>query len=366
MTAPDSIGTAREQLRDAIAEFQTPPCDPLTISPWAAMSLLQKAIRRGRKDLAFRAAATLLTAAPEKLWRRLGCIAFEDVGLGDLDTVAMVTAAMAGKRLRMGLGGEWASASFLVSRMSEASKCRAADDLLLASENHPDFENARLAFALPRTDDLIRIATGAEPLPICALAAWFAIGTDRRPSPRLSPRKGDPSVVFNTLREIIDPGMVDMAQEEFRRTGEVLAPFAALLWAERQQHTATIEDDEFPPELIIGDTPAWAYDLYSREGRAALANFIVGRTEAARWVRDHIPPRQRVAFLGGIVFRIEGGCTRKRLRWKTGDELRRLVDIECNGSHCRDATEILKLMRNDIPVLNGVRSELIGGLRHVR
>ena len=61
MTEPDSIGIARNQLRDAIAEFQLPPCNPLPISPWVAMSLLQKAIRRGRKELALRAAATLLT-----------------------------------------------------------------------------------------------------------------------------------------------------------------------------------------------------------------------------------------------------------------------------------------------------------------
>ena len=70
MTEPDSIGTARTRLRDAISEFQPQPCDPLTISPWVAMSLLQKAIRRGRKDLALRAAATLLKGSPERLWRR--------------------------------------------------------------------------------------------------------------------------------------------------------------------------------------------------------------------------------------------------------------------------------------------------------
>jgi hypothetical protein len=97
------------------------------------MSLLQKAPRRGHKELAFRAAA-LLTTTPDKLWRRLACIAFEDIGVGDLDTVVLVTAAMAGKRFRSELGGEWTVGSFLVSRMSEAEKCRAADDLLMAAE----------------------------------------------------------------------------------------------------------------------------------------------------------------------------------------------------------------------------------------
>jgi hypothetical protein len=45
------------------------------------------------------------------------------------------------------------------------------------------------------------------------------------------------------------------------------------------------------------------------------------------------------------------------------DELRRMVDFECNGRHCLDAAEIL--MKADIPALNRVRAELIGGIDYV-
>jgi hypothetical protein len=78
MNKPDILSIARQQLCDAISNFQTPTCDPLNVSPWIAMSLLQKAIRRGHEQLALRAAATLLRTSPERLWRRLGCISFED------------------------------------------------------------------------------------------------------------------------------------------------------------------------------------------------------------------------------------------------------------------------------------------------
>jgi hypothetical protein len=366
MNETDLLGIARQKLTGAISQYQPPIHTPLKVSPWIAMSLLQKAIRRGVEQLALRAAATLLHVSPERLWRRCGCIAFEDIGVADLDTVAIVTAALAGKRNRASLGGEWRVASYIVSRMVHAPKCRAADDLLMTAENHPDFEDNRLAFAFRSTNDLIHIATGTDPLPIRALAAWYAVGTDRRPSSRLSSKRGDPIAVFNALRETQTPApVVEIAHEGFRKTGEVLGPFVALLWPVWQQQPATVEDDEFPPELMIRDVPGWAYDVYSREGRAALANFIEGRTETAHWVRAHIPPRQRLALLGTIVFRVDGGLVRKRLRWKTGDELRRMVDLECNGPHCRDATEILQLMRADIPALNRVRAELIGGLRHV-
>ena len=88
MNKADVLSIARQQLSDAICQDQPPICDPLKVSPWIAMSLLQKAIRRGEERLALRAAATLLHVSPERLWRRCGCIAFEDIGVADLDTVA--------------------------------------------------------------------------------------------------------------------------------------------------------------------------------------------------------------------------------------------------------------------------------------
>ena len=175
MESPDHIGSARIQLRDAILEFQPPPCNPLQISPWVGMSLLQKAIRRGRRGLALQATATLLHASPERLWRTIACIAFEDIGVGDFDAVVLVTAALAGKRFRQDLGGEWNVASFLISSMADAAKCRASDDLLLSAENHPDFDDARLQFAFRSTESLVRIATGDEPLPTRALAAIVVV-----------------------------------------------------------------------------------------------------------------------------------------------------------------------------------------------
>jgi hypothetical protein len=35
---------------------------------------------------------------------------------------------------------------------------------------------------------------------------------------------------------------------------------------------------------------------------------------------------------------------------------RRLVDLEGNGPQCRDASEVLDLMRRDVPMLNEVRA----------
>jgi hypothetical protein len=55
-------------------------------------------------------------------------------------------------------------------------------------------------------------------------------------------------------------------------------------------------------------------------------------------------------------FRVEGGLVTNRMRWPLADELRRQCDVECSGPDCPDASEILDLMRDDIPLLNEART----------
>jgi hypothetical protein len=68
--------------------------------------------------------------------------------------------------------------------------------------------------------------------------------------------------------------------------------------------------------------------------------------------------------LGGLVFRAEGGLLTKRLRWPLGDELRRQVDVESHGLENSEAAELLDLLKADLPVLNGVRGDVMGGTSH--
>src|SRR5260370_32055155 len=165
MNGPVILNNAREQLAGEIFGYREPKPAPLKISPWLAMSLLQKAIRRGESEMAQQAAATLLLIAPERLWRRCGAAAFEEIGVADLQTVSLVTAALAGKRYRATIGGEWKVASFIVDRMAKAPKCRAADDLLLTPASHPHLRRARTDLPTKTTPHLVHITTRAAPLP---------------------------------------------------------------------------------------------------------------------------------------------------------------------------------------------------------
>jgi hypothetical protein len=364
MNGPEILHLIRHELQHAVGRRGKPSTPrPIDVSPWVAMSAMQKAIRRGREDLALSAAATLLQHAPQKLWRRIGCIAFEDVGVACLDAVGLATVALAGKQVRAALDGEWAVASCIVSELCRVPKCRAADDLLMACELHPAYAEARAKLPYRTTRDLIAIATGQGSVQERALALWFALGTDRRRSTLVS-RRGEPRLVFDQLCEAGWPhSIVEVAREGFRRTGEMLCPLVALLSCEQRQVTR-VENDELPPEVVIGDVPSWALDIYSREGRAAFARFLGTDAPAARWVRGRVRPARRVAFMGHIIFRVEGGLVANRMRWPLADELRRQTDFECSGPDCPDAAEILDLMRDDIPLLNQARAAVSGSFRH--
>jgi hypothetical protein len=57
---PNFLTQHRKRLANACKQRREPDFRPLNISPWLAMSLMQKAIRRGEQEIALRAAATLL------------------------------------------------------------------------------------------------------------------------------------------------------------------------------------------------------------------------------------------------------------------------------------------------------------------
>jgi len=214
MNGPIILNNARELLADEIFAYREPKPSPLRISPWLAMSLLQKAIRRGEGELAQHAAATLLLIAPDRLWRRCGAAAFEEIGVADLQTVSAVPAALAGKRYRATIGGEWKAASFIVDRMTRAPKCRAADDLLLTADSHPHYQRARADLAIRTTRELIHIAVGDAALPVRALATWYAVGTHPRQTKHLSARAGEAAALFDGLCEAgIPHTAVEIARE---------------------------------------------------------------------------------------------------------------------------------------------------------
>lgn len=356
MTDPDLISRFRTDLIQRIAaQERVPEGQPLPISPWLAMSLLQKSVRRGRADLALNAAATLLRDAPDRLWRRLGGIAFEDVGLGSLPTVGLTVAALTGKRFRAAIGGDWAVASVVVKALAEAPKSRATDDLYMALETLPALADTRRALAAETNPRLRLIALATPHLHCRALATLFLLGTDR-PGGKLPVRRGEVALAFDLLDELgTAPTTLAICREGYRKTGEALPPLLALLALENGLRAGTT-DDPLPPEVMIGGVPGWALDMFTREGKLALSRLAATQAGVAEFARAMLPPGQRVGFLGQVLFRVEGGLLTRRVGGDLSDRLHAQLMFETLGVDPEAAVQALDLMRQDLPLLNRIRA----------
>ena len=110
-----------EQLVDQAKGFEGPPHNYRDLPDhWIALSLLQKAIRRGDLLQALRAASYLYQIDYRLLWRRLVVIGWEDIGVGNPDLCFTVTAAAGSKRWRDANGGDWHYAAYMTSAMCQS------------------------------------------------------------------------------------------------------------------------------------------------------------------------------------------------------------------------------------------------------
>ena len=362
----DILASFRTELASHLVKVSPPPVVPLHVSPWIAMSLLQKAIRRGRVEIAISAAATLLVNDPDRLWRRLGCIAFEDIGLADPCTVGMVASVLGGKRIRAALGGEWTVAASLTHCLASTAKCRATDDLLVAVETMPRLADQRRDFAGLSHSRLRLIILDTGSLHERALALLYLAGTEARPNPHFRARRGEPALAFDVLDELgAPPTIIEVSREGYRRTREALCLLLPLLAAERDDSTPTISNDAMPPEAMAGPIPGWVLDAYTREGKEALRRLLGTQAGLATWARQHLPPGQRMPFSARVLFHVEGGLLSRRRRTAQNDELRRINEEEASGVSPEQMLEAMDLMRADLPILNAIRANIMGGQSNV-
>ncbi len=197
--------------------------------------------------------------------------------------------------------------------------------------------------------NLFSIATGGAALPVRALATWFAVGTHPRQTKHLSPRAGEPAALFDGLCEAGLPHTaVEIAREGFRKIGEPLCPFVALLCPLASTETTVVQDDVMPPAILVGDVPGWA--LTSTPGKVGQLwrPFCKRDCDNARWVRDPSLRPQQLNFLGTIVFRSKAAWSGDDLSGQAGRSYGGSSIYECHGPQCTDATEILQLMQADI------------------
>jgi hypothetical protein len=355
-TAKEGMSVNKNDLfnkNEIVGESIFPPFST-GMSRWLAMSILQKAIRRGEEAFALRAAATLLRDAPVPFWRRMYIIAFEDIGLATPDLVSEASFLTKRKRVREVHGGEWATAAGLIRRMARSTKSRAADDLAMIAYAHPGYGETRIRLSQAHEDDLIEYFVDGDCIVRRMIAAWYLMGTDSF-RPVMPPRTGNVLALMEALACIgLDADDMNLARGVIKARGEVL-PLAYLLLKAQHPCKSRIVKDPMPEARIIGEAPSWAFDFHVREGNQSIAAFLEIDCPTTAWMRENIDRRQRVKALGRVLFRIESALVDKRLFWPLGDRLKTMADLECRGIPPAQATTLWGLLESDIPVLNEVR-----------
>lgn len=361
MNGPEIMTSIIADIERDLREYQPRPAETIPRhSPDLAVALLQKSLRRGHADLALAVADMLTREAPDRLWRRLAVIAIEDVGLGDLDAVYTTVVASAFWRRLARRFGDQRLVSFVVSRLAAASKCRAADDLLVTATSCPAWRDVHLELAELHLDAQLDLVARDASIERRAIALRLAMGTDTVGSgTRRSHRRAD--VVFDFMCEIGLPHtLVEVSRAAYRQTGEVLCAFLPILYREFDGNEAVLVSDDFPPETMIDGIPSWALDGFTKAGRRALAYFLNADCGTTRWLRANILSGERMAILRHAQFRVEAGLVADRLVWPTGRNLRRQADLHSWPFPLEDAAELLSLMQADIGILNRAREATHG------
>jgi hypothetical protein len=363
----DVLASFRLELVKPLSAHTPPPLAPMPTTVWIAASVIQKAIRRGQAAWALSAAATLLIENPDKLWRRLACIAVEDVGPADVCVVGGMVGMMSGKRMRAALGGEWPVASWLVQRLAQARKSRATDDLLMTTQLLPSLEGERRRLAELSNHQLRLILLSTDSLHVRALALLYLAGTAGKPVAYLKPRRGEPALAFDVLDELGTPFTVlELAREGYRVSREPLWLLMALLAAEQPDLGREQEiDDELATETMAGSAPCWAIDSFTREGKLAINRFLNGVSPYSEWLHAHVPRSQQRTVTARALFHVEGGLLRKRCLSALNDDLRATNEMQCVGLPAELAGEAMQRLRDALPILNAIRAQTMEGETHV-
>ena len=297
------------EVEHLIADFQLPMDHPTGLDPnhrWRTVSSMQKAIRYRDRDNAIYAACTGWDMSPAHVLRRLGVIALEDVGAGNLFGVAMILASLGSSTWRRTIG-ERRLVVWLADQLAQSPKDRTLCELcVLANYNTgPDklemsrWPDARLVDAM---DDR------KAPLAHRMTAAWLLSGTHEfygvtvlRQS-RRHPRHLIGLMVERGLSRLL----LYLAHKTISRLREDM--YVSLLFMHEMllstSRTSLRQPITIEP-VMIGPLLAAAYDMHTREGLQALRMFGERVTEIRCYLAQ-VPADQRARLLRFGVFLAEG------------------------------------------------------------
>jgi len=356
----DALREAKQRLACEIDSYSVPTSRLIAADPWVVSSLLRKSIRRGETQIAQDAAFTFIKLNGAAIWRRLMVIAFEDVGVANIDAITAVAAAGSDAALRKSCGGNTHVAIHLAGLLAASPKDRSAD-YLVGAKDHPTLTDfARTIRDASIEAILLAVRDKTLSLPSKTIAALFAVvphgdavggraGLDRLPG---------------TYRELgVPEDLLAATQIATVRTREPITLMLPLIWLAAQASRETSVCDCAVPSLVqMGDVPLYALDQHTRLGREAIWRFA-NEHPAVRWCLTHYVPERcwrGVAYVA--AFYVDGAPVARRLMWDQSEALEALGierDLVYAGMPAEGIEPLLGVMRANLNHLNEFRRDVL-------
>lgn len=293
------------------------PDDALSLDPWAASSLLQKAIRRSETELAQKAAALLYRYRGKAIWRRLTTIAVEDVGIADPEALWEVVRLSADEELRAVLGSEAELIARVVDRLADAPKDRSADYLYCAVTKLETALAERTQMCGYDDVDLLSIAAKEhEPLIRRANAAFLLCVRGQGDAARLQEPAVQRLVTACGCPEPLEYAMIELT----RSRAHPFALMLPLIWS-RWNFTEAQRImflDRLPAPEFVDDVPLYTYDFHTAVGKRAISSFARANEELNRLLSDFVPRSRWDGVACIAAFYADAAPVSKRLEWSAG------------------------------------------------
>lgn len=330
---------------------------------WIAASALQKGIRRGNVELAIRALDTLWKIDHRYARKRLAIIAFEDVGLGAPDIVAVTVMACSGTKY---LPKEkiYPAVRACAIALATSAKERSAEHIYTLLAHHEAYELIRDRFAHKTPHQLVDIIIDTDRFLIeRSAAAWLLAGTKRFGEGLMPEVQGDLGAYEWAIEQLDIPlwhPLVTMAG--IRVTQCVLPVFWPLKLSQKECGEAAIINNSRKLSEAISPVPSYALDQFTRGGKAVIRTFLKEDNKLTQWLNKTLPRKSWQPTTEMGLFYLTSDQLNQEYVFAGSDKLKRLaIEADCCrwGLVASDIDVLLTILSNSLVEIEDRRKGFI-------